>query len=101
MRTLIALILALALSACASTGANFKEDSLSQLQPGMTEQEVIKALGGKPVSRAYMADGSYVAVWQYVRVAYVATTDNKLVSLMFDKDRKFVRLINSVNVNPK
>jgi hypothetical protein len=93
--------MSLLLTACASTGANFKEDRLGQLRPGMTEQEVIGALGAQPVSRAYQADGSYMAIWQYIRVVYVSTTDNKLVSLLFDKNHKFVRMVNTVNVNPR
>ena len=100
MRTLTALILSLLLTACASAGANFKEDRLGQLQPGMTEQDVIGVLGAPPVSRIYTADGSYIAMWQYVHVVYVSTTDNKLVSLLFNKDHKFVRVVTTVNVNP-
>ena len=100
MRALTILTLSLILAACASSGANFKGDRLNQLRPGMTEQTVINILGAKPVSRTYMADGSYIAVWQYVHVVYVSTTDNKLVSLLFDKNHKFVRIMSTVNVNP-
>ena len=87
MRTLFGLIVALILTACASSGENFSEQSIDQLKPGMTEQQVIDILGGTPVSRAYNSDGSYVAVWHYVRVVYVSTTDNKLITLLFDKER--------------
>ena len=101
MRILAALVFALILTSCASTGANFKEGNLGQLQPGMSEQQVIGILGATPVSRAYIADGSYVAMWQYIHVVYVTATDNKLISLKFDKNHNFVRLVNSVNVSPK
>jgi outer membrane protein assembly factor BamE (lipoprotein component of BamABCDE complex) len=100
VRNLTALILSLLLAACASSGANFRDDRLGQLQPGMTEQEVIGVLGAQPVSRTYTGDGSYIAMWQYIHVVYVSATDNKLVSLLFNKEHKFVRVVNTVNVNP-
>lgn len=95
MRIILLLILVLALTACAiSHGSNFNENLVQELRPGMTEQEVTQALGGKPGMREYKMDGSYIAAWQFVRTnALTLKSEGKDASLLFDKNNRFVRVV--------
>ncbi len=95
MRIVLLLLLALALTACVTShGNNFNETLVQDLRPGMTEQEVTQALGGKPGMRKYEMDGSYVAAWQFVKTNPLTfKTESKGAYLQFDKNKKFVRVV--------
>jgi len=97
MQVLLSLLLAFLLASCASTGGkNFNETNVSQLHPGMTEQEVIQILEGKPSYHEYHADGTYTASWIYTRAnALTSSVESKLIYILFDKNHRFVRLIDS------
>lgn len=92
----------LALFGCASSGRNFNQASVQQLQTGVTtEEQAIKILGSEPTLRTYQPDGSYMALWQYAHVAFVATvTDNKAIDLLFDKNKIFQRVVSVYNSAP-
>lgn len=97
MKALLSLLLAFLLASCASTGGkNFNEANVSKLHPGMTEQEVIQVLEGNPSYHEYHADGTYTASWIYTRANVLASSaESKLIYILFDKDHRFIRIIDS------
>lgn len=101
MRSSVIGMLTFLLVGCASVGHNFNETNLGKLQPGITtEAEAIELLGSQPTARVYNGDGTYIATWQYVHAVYVTVTQNKLVNLMFDRQKKLIRIVSTVNVAP-
>ena len=100
-RNSLLFIAMLGIGGCASVGHDFDSAGLKNLKPGVTtEAEAIQLLHGEPAHRVYSADGSYMASWQHVSMIYVFTADNRLLNLMFDKNKIYQRMANSVNVAP-
>lgn len=64
-KTLSAVVLALALSACATAGSKIDWNNARQVKAGMTQQEVSTLLG-KPYSVTATGDGTQRWVWVYV-----------------------------------
>ena len=97
MRFLLPIILALLLISCANnTGNNFNHANTQQLRQGMTEQEVIQILKGKPNSYKYELDGSYTAHWIYTRSAgfpIVTVVEGKLLYILFDKNHRMIEIL--------
>ena len=95
MRVMLAVLFALALTACATGGgSNFNEARVQELRPGMSEPEVIALLGAKPMAREFEIDGSYVAAWLYVRSnPFTLNSESKNAYLKFDRNRGFVRVV--------
>ncbi len=89
--------LLVAVAACASAGHRWDHRALLQLRAGETTEAEAVALLGKPVSRTNLADNQRVLGFQYVEVVYVATTQAKMVSLLF-KDDRLVRIVQATNL---
>lgn len=88
------------LASCASAGHRWNHKALLQLRAGETTEAEAVALLGKPVSRTNLAGSQRILGFQYVQVAYVVTTQAKMVSLLFDKDR-LVRIVQATNIADK
>lgn len=86
------------LASCASAGHRWDHQALLQLRAGETTEAEAVALLGKPVSRTNLADNQRVLGFQYVQVAYIVTTQAKMVSLLFEADR-LVRIIQATNIS--
>jgi len=98
--SIAAIMIFMLVAACASTGHNFKQDRVTLLRPGETTlDDAIAILDAKPTSRVYQDDGSTIAIWQYVSVVYVATTENNLVSILFDAQGVMERVVNLINID--
>lgn len=89
----------LILSGCASSGRDFNESAITQLQPGITTlMDATTLLGSKPVQTVNRADGYSVSFWRYIQVnGLVATTHQKEVGLVFGPDGRYVRVFHQVN----
>lgn len=83
---------ALALFGCVSAGTNFDPRQVSALSAGLTESQVIERLG-KPNARSFMQDGSHVLVWSYARGTAFGAGNARNAALLFDPQKRFVRVL--------
>ena len=89
----------LMISGCASIGNNFQETELYKLIPGNTTfSETVSILHGKPFNTNYSPDGSFIATWQYTEAVPNHVTENKALSILYWKDGKLARVVNSRNI---
>jgi hypothetical protein len=88
MKKHVSIIIALLLTGCAS-GTNYNPASVSQLQPGMSKEQVIQMLG-KPNSEMTMPDGQTALVWARAKVSPFGAS-SRSVSLIFDANSKLLR----------
>lgn len=86
------------LASCASAGHRWDHRALLQLVAGRTTEAEAVALLGTPVSRTNLADDQRVLGFHHVAVAYVVTTESKMVSLLFQHDR-LVRILQATNLS--
>lgn len=80
------------LTACASVGTNFDPVRADSLTPGMTLDQVQKQLG-KRNSEVIRPDGQRLETWIYSRGTAWGTGSSRSLSLLFDADGKFVRVV--------
>ena len=84
---------------CASSGTDFRTDSLSQLQPGLsTESDAITALDSPPTQRVNNADGTHLLVWSHAKVSF-GDIESKAISIIFDSDGVMLGFNRGVNVD--
>jgi hypothetical protein len=88
MKKHVSIIIALLLTGCAS-GTNYNPASVSQLQPGMSKEEVVKMLG-KPNSVTAMANGQTILVWARAKVSPFGAS-SRSASLIFGADGKLLQ----------
>ena len=94
--SLMMVVTGLFLTGCASLGHDYNEKNVDQLKPGVTtEAQAIALLEAAPTTRTYQADGSYMAAWQYTSASFMSVNDNKLLYLMFNKDKIFTRMVSN------
>jgi len=91
-------VMVLLLASCASAGHRWDHQALLQLRAGKTTEAEAVALLGKPVSRTNLPNSQRILGFQYVQVAFVVTTQAKMVSLLFESDR-LVRIIHATNIS--
>lgn len=100
MRLIATIMTLFQLAACTSSGNKFKADRITLLRPGETTlNDAIEILDAKPTSRVYQDGGSMIAIWQYVSVVYVTTTENNLVSILFDTHEVMERVVSLINID--
>lgn len=76
-----------ALTACASHGHNFSIDQANRVTNGMTREEVIRIMGGKPNS---VANGGKTFIWSFAKANFIGGTESRAVKFTFDDDGKAV-----------
>lgn len=84
--------------ACASTGHRWDHKALKALRAGSTTEAEAVELLGKPTSRTNFGDNGRILIFQHVEVIYVATTESKTISLLFEDDR-LVRIVQAINLS--
>ncbi len=69
MKTILITLLCAAITAwlvgCASTGANFDENKVSQIKKGETTAAELIQMFGQPVNRAMNSEGTTTLTWMY------------------------------------
>lgn len=85
---------AAALSGCATAGTNYNPDAVASLTPGMPQAAVVDVLG-KPNATAHQGDGSSVLVWTHSKATALGSAKARSVSLLFDAQGNYVRMISS------
>ena len=88
------------LNGCASSGNNFREENVAQLNPGATTlDDAVRILGAKPQQTIFLDNGTTAGVWQYVASNGVTfKTSIKQVTIYFDKSGKMTRLGSVTNI---
>lgn len=82
MKSLVlALLVSLVITGCASAGKNFTIDNANSVKNGMTREEVIKIMGTTPYS---IQDGGKTFVWSYAEVGFFGGTESRAVKFKFD-----------------
>lgn len=94
----IMVCVAFALTACASSGTKFEMADIERMQPGVTtEQEAVQKIG-KPTNTRFNPDGSKALIWAWAQTVPGKTT-SRGVSVLFDKEGRFVRIISKTEMN--
>jgi outer membrane protein assembly factor BamE (lipoprotein component of BamABCDE complex) len=89
---ILAPAMALWVAGCVSIGTNYDPTQLPNLTPGMTEAQVIDHLG-KPNARSFRQDGTQIDVWSYSQGTAVGTGHARTAALLFDQQKRFVRVL--------
>jgi hypothetical protein len=100
MRYATVMATVLIVGGCVSAGTNFDPAQVSLLRPGMTETAVFSRLG-PPNSHSSMANGEEVLVWLHSRGTAWGAGDARSVSLLFDEQKKLVRVLNQTETHLK
>lgn len=99
MKKICAVVLVLALGACASSGVKIDQSKIERLQKGKTTYAEVMQSFGSPTSNTMMGDGSRMVMYHYFAYqshpenfipivgAFVggADTEHTMVSLTFDR----------------
>lgn len=84
---------AVLISGCVSVGQDFEMADVDRMQPMVTTFEQVKEILGKPQSISSTPDGGSVAGWVRSKASPVGAS-SKSVMIMFDKNAKFIRVVN-------
>lgn len=68
MKKLLALLLCLVLSGCATVGTRIEQDKVQQIKEGVTTAQEAIALLGEPFSKTITSDGKVIMMYQYTKV---------------------------------
>ncbi|MEJ5128202.1 outer membrane protein assembly factor BamE [Comamonas sp. MYb21] len=84
MKKLLTLILALALFGCASSGHKFSIKQANEIQNGMTREQVVQIMGGKPNS---ITNQGKTFIWSYAKVnGFTGGHRSRAVKIDFDEN---------------
>jgi hypothetical protein len=93
MRIVIA-VTSLMLASCVSVGTNYDPTVAEQLSLGTSRAQVI-ALLGQPNSRTIGADGTEFLMWLHSRGTGWGTAKARSVTMQFDQQGRYIKLVNS------
>lgn len=85
------ILIAFILAACASSGSKFNMADVDAMRPGQTTIEEAKAKLGPPQSEVFAAGGGVGLVWVYFHASPFGG-ESRSVGILFDKDRKMIRV---------
>jgi outer membrane protein assembly factor BamE (lipoprotein component of BamABCDE complex) len=68
MKKLLAVLLCFGLVGCATTGTKIEQDKVKQIKEGITTQEEVIALMGKPFMQNLTSDKKVIMMYQYAKV---------------------------------
>jgi outer membrane protein assembly factor BamE (lipoprotein component of BamABCDE complex) len=84
MRILGIVALGAALASCASSGTQFEWANASKVVVGMTENELVATMGGRPNAVATKADNTQVWSWIYVSTSIVQVGSRRVSFVVKD-----------------
>ena len=82
MKKLLAVLLCLGLSGCATSGKPIAQDKVLQIKEGITTKQEVLALLGNPSSDTLNGDGKEILMYMYVNYKTRASTFIPVVGLM-------------------
>lgn len=94
-----ALALTAVLTACASSGKDFKAKNVEQLVPGeSTVSDAAQNLGAEPLQTVFLPDGGRLVIWRYIQSSGLSgKTEIKEAQLIFDAQGHYVRPFQMTN----
>jgi len=99
-KIMVAIVMALALSACASSGRQITQDKIEQIQLGSTTIAQMNEVFGAPASQSYGSDGKLSMNWMYVYAGPFGTDmKQQILAVLFSEDGK-VEKYNMLNSAP-
>lgn len=84
-------------ASCMVMGSTFRDEALRKLEPGMTENEVIKILGSEPNSRSSYPNGTYLLQWFYSYGTPVGG-GGRHIAILFGYDQKMIKLMHQTKI---
>lgn len=84
-KVMLTVAVSVILGGCASSGTNFALSDANRVRDGMTREEVIQAMGGKPYR---IANGGKRFTWSYAKVGLMGGTESRAVTFNFDDEGK-------------
>ncbi len=73
MKKFLAVLICLVLIGCATTGTRIELEKVKQIKEGITTQEEVIELMGKPFMQNLTSDGKIIMLYQYTKVKNRAT----------------------------
>ncbi|MDD5568465.1 MAG: outer membrane protein assembly factor BamE [Candidatus Omnitrophica bacterium] len=68
MKNLILLAITIVLAGCASVGKSIDQNKMSQIKEGVTTEQEVIAILGKPYMKTLFSDGKITMMYQYTKV---------------------------------
>ncbi|BBO55826.1 hypothetical protein [Cobetia sp. AM6] len=91
------IVIAAAVSGCATSGQKMDNAAIESLEPGVTTLSEMKEQFGAPVGQGFGNDGNLVVNWVYVHVgAFGIGTEQQSLSAVFDDDKVLMK-VSSMN----
>lgn len=78
----LAVLICLVLIGCATTGTRIEQDKVKQIKEGITTQEEVIELMGKPFMQNLTSDGKIIMMYQYTKVKNRATNFIPVVNIL-------------------
>lgn len=82
MKKILVVLICLGLMGCATTGTRIGQDKVKQIKEGVTTQEEVIALMGKPFMQNITSDGKIIMMYQYTKVKNRATNFIPVVNIL-------------------
>ena len=82
MKKVLAVLICLGLVGCATTGTRIEQDKVKQIKEGITTQEEVIALMGKPFMQNLTSDKKVIMMYQYAKVKNRATNFIPVVNIL-------------------
>ena len=82
MKKVLAVLICLGLVGCATTGTRIEPDKVKQIKEGITTQEEVIALMGKPFMQNLTSDKKVIMMYQYAKVKNRATNFIPVVNIL-------------------
>ena len=82
MKKILTVLICLALTGCATSGTRIQPDKVKQIKEGVTTQEEVIELMGKPFMQNLTSDGKIIMMYQYTKVKNRATNFIPIANLL-------------------
>lgn len=82
MKKVLAVLICLGLVGCATTGTRIEPDKVKQIKEGITTQEEVIALMGKPFMQNLTSDKKVIMMYQYAKVKNRASNFIPVVNIL-------------------
>jgi len=82
VKKIVAVLICLGLIGCATTGTRIEQDKVKQIREGITTQEEVIALMGKPFMQNLTSDGKIIMMYQYTKVKNKAANFIPVVNIL-------------------
>ncbi|MBR8193130.1 hypothetical protein KDW82_29330 [Burkholderia vietnamiensis] len=96
----VALAAIFGLSGCVHMGHDFDISYVDSLKPDVSTLDEVITVLGKPNTVTYGPHGGQIDQWIYGEASLIGA-NTKRVALLFDKDKKFVQIMNKAELSQR